>query len=174
MAAVATATTLTQVALLTAATYVRGDVVVWVDLGRLAFFIQAVFFVRLVMLAWWWARRPRPPNGGEEPNGGEDEPRRPPPRPTGRGIIWALITGGVSLVSYFALEYFVCVPPLGTFDALYCALGTLATVRASLEGYVDPGSWRIIAMVQEGVDIIFMTGAVALGLAKVAALQNHE
>ena len=82
----------------------------------------------------------------------------------------------VTIVVGFALEYLCAVSSLATFDGLYGALGTLATVRASLEGLVDQALdatvWRVIAMIQESVDMVYISIVVALAVTKIVELLN--
>jgi hypothetical protein len=172
LGATALATTIVQIASLTAATFTRAYVMWWV-VGLFALAIQVVAFLRLVVLAWRWARRRRQPGGGPPggPPGGPSGGR--PPRYS--GIVVILVAMAISTVCHFALAYVAAVSSLGTFTALYCALGTLATVRASLEGYASQdGWWRMIAMIQEGWDMVFISGIVAIGIAMIAQLLNDE
>lgn len=75
------------------------------------------------------------------------------------------------------LHYLDDAPGMGLLDAFYCSLGTMATVRAGLESYLprgyDTDTWHATAMLQEVVDIVFISGVVAFGIAKFAELQNR-
>ncbi|MFQ6397723.1 hypothetical protein ACLMAJ_30295 [Nocardia sp. KC 131] len=175
---VAWVSALIQAGLLVGATYDRGNIAVWASCAIFILAIQLFLFFRLVVITWSSASSDG--NGPHDP-----DPRRPdgstgggPRPPSGWGIIFFLIAVAIGIVSAFAILYLAFVPDLESFDAFYCSLGTMATVRASLESNFadkcDGRGWRVAAMVQEVVDIAFISGLVAYGIARFAELQNRR